>query len=189
MKAGATVSAGFTWNKQRKEAARLLGTTSLSFAEVADRVGVSVITLKRWREDPEFTAKVKEFEAGDFDDAMRSSHARRADRIRTLSDTANRLLDLFHARSVLEFDSDEETEAYHRNGGRTGLVTARKRSVGSGEYAVIVTDFSFGAAAVKELRETLKSIAVETGQWGNLKVDPANTQIVVTFAERSDGPE
>lgn len=67
---------------------------------------------------------------------------------------------------MLQSHSADEQDPYERNGGASGLMIARKRLVGSSEFGVIVTDFGLDTPAVEELRETLKTLVIESDQCG-----------------------
>src|SRR5262245_20861312 len=79
-------AAPFSWNESKLQAVYLLAEDELTDEEIAGKVGVHRATLARWKECPDFLAKVKEAVAELGEVAQRYALGRRAYRIRCLND-------------------------------------------------------------------------------------------------------
>lgn len=79
----------FAWTKGKAQAAVRLAEDDLSDEQIADEAGVNRRTLDRWKQHPEFAARVKDLVAEMTARAQRRGFARRERRI----DRYNRRLD------------------------------------------------------------------------------------------------
>ena len=143
---------------QVSEAAELLAAGELSQAEIAERVGVDRRTLWRWRQDPEFMAKVEAIRAGLSDQAYDRGVALRFLRIKALNDRWNRL------RRVIEARADDPDLA-GAPGGSTGLLVRKIKSVRDGNDNRLVEEFEVDTGLLAELRAIEQHAAKELGQW------------------------
>lgn len=172
------------WSKERKQAAWLLGRTTLRAREIAENVGVSVETLYSWRAHPEFKDAVRKHEEEELEEARRVRYARRSDRILALSHELQQIDEVFTARAsdVAPYEAD-------KHGLETGRVVRQYKGFGNGEFLEIKTEYAIDTPAIKEKRELLKQLAQEVGEW-NDKPDPnavTESQITIQFTEREDG--
>lgn len=181
--------ARWSWTREKYEAARLYGQTAMSHAEVADSLGISEKTIARWRSWPEFRQKIADFENAKLDEAKRYPFTRRADRVIFLSDQLLSLLAVIKARKVRQFKTEYETDEYEAEGGRTGAITRTRKANGSGENAEYWFDYQVDLGLSKEIREILKQLSQELGQWDQANIDPVDASIIVQFLERGDGPK
>lgn len=165
----------FTWSKKSSRAAQLVADDQLTNVEIAAQVGITDRTLNRWKLDPQFQARVEEIVEKKRESLLKKSIAdsdRRQDALIQLFDKAQK---------VIEARANE-----HKNvpGGDTGLLVRDVRLVKvyeSSESAppenpededlyfakrtVTVEVYAVDTALLKEMRELMKHIAIERGEW------------------------
>lgn len=154
---------GFQWTKARADAAVLLAENDLSDQAIAERVGVGRMTLFRWRQHPEFAARIAEHVA-EFEAAtLRYEIAKRRRRVAALQGRWDKLHAIIEQRA--------ERYGGAAPGSDTGLLVRQYKSIRSGtsklgdpEYET-VEDWALDATLLKELREHEKQAAQEVGQW------------------------
>jgi hypothetical protein len=162
----------FTWNEQTEQAAALLAEGRLSDAEIATRIGVHRKTLYRWRKDPAFTARVTEIL-----DRVREETLRRGIAVKTRRiDVSNSLWE-----RLLRVAEERAADPLIRGvpGGSTGLVTARRKILRSGDAAEEVVEHALDTGLLKALVEIQKLAARELGQWAE---PPVAEQYVKTYS-------
>src|SRR5262245_59267178 len=110
----------FTWNKQREKAAALLAAGDLSDGEIADQIGITDRQLRRWKQQPAFSARVAEIVDRTRRAIEEKGIALKQNRIAALVDRQQRMQRVIEARA---------TE--HRNvpGGDTGLLVRQVKLV------------------------------------------------------------
>ena len=176
----------FPWTKVRTDAAVLVAENALNDADIADRLGVSRKTLFRWRQHPEFSARVADH-VSDFEaSTLRYEITRRRRRVAALQGRWEKLQAIVEQRAGC-FGDDAP-------GADTGLLVRQYRSIRSGtsesgdpEYET-VTEWVLDAPLLKELRETEKQAAQEVGQWTEKRevVGPGGGPIEVVFRYVND---
>src|SRR4051794_22257426 len=106
------------------EAAELLAVGELSYSEVAARLGIDGRTVFRWRQDPEFMARVAALRAGlcaaEFDYGV----SLRLARVVALNDRWERLRKLVDDRAA-------DPAMAGAPGGSTGLLIRKVKGLGS----------------------------------------------------------
>lgn len=151
----------FNWTGAREKAAALLAEDRLSDEEISTDCGVTRQTLARWKQAPEFQARidtlVSEFRAR----VRRRGIAILERRVAALQDRWERLQQVIQERAE-ELDGECP-------GGSTGLLTRQLKVIGRGEDAREVEEFSVDTGLLKELREHEKQAAQELGQWTERK--------------------
>lgn len=147
------------YRQQRDQAACFLADGSKSLVEIAKTVGVSEMTLARWRKDHEFVAKVQQYQAEWRERVKRDGIA---DRLRRVEGQVRR-----HRKLERIIDARAEASAGEANpapGADTGLLVKRLKSVGYGDSAQIIEEWSIDDAALKEMRGLEEAVAIELGQ-------------------------
>lgn len=192
----------FAWTKPRLRAAELVAEDGLTDEEIAAEVKVSRSTLNRWKQHPDFEAKVDEFIAALERAARRRAIARRDKRLAGYDERRRRMLDLIEARS-------KDPDLARLPGGATGLVVGRLKAIKlsyderemdeaelDGEappkqfVSIEAWESDFDAALLRELRELEKQAAQDAGQWSEKReLTGDGGAVVVVIGERADGPQ
>lgn len=159
----------FRWNQAKHEAAQLLAVDELTDDEIGQKVGADPRTLYRWRQHPEFAARVAEIVRALGEVSRRVAIANRNRRVRWLNDRVERMHSVIRERAA-------EPAMQEVPGGKTGLMVRTVRGVGAG---IIVEEYEVDTALLKELREHEKQAAQEVGQW----VDRGETVLKKLVAE------
>jgi hypothetical protein len=136
----------------------LVAQDELTNEQIAERVGVARYSLDRWKLAPEFRSRVASLVA-DMREAVRQ---------RGIADKRNRL-DLYEdikdrLRQVVAERAADPTMA-DVPGGRTGMLVRGYKSIGSGESAQRVEEYTVDGVLAKELRDYAKQAAIEVGDW------------------------
>lgn len=154
---------GFQWTKDRLKAAQMLADNSKTDVEIADHLGIGRATLARWKERPEFAARVAEIVAETAGALKAKGIAEKQNRINALSERLDRMQELIAARASSMADEIA--------GGETGLLVAIPMQWGS--------KYAFDAALLKEMREHEKQAAIELGEWSEKRelTGPNNTPL------------
>lgn len=149
----------FRWNEKKLQAAKLVAENNLSRERIAEEVGCGFSTLVKWKMDPDFKAKVAEYEAEIEAEMMRLPIAKRHVRVNRLNDLARRLQVVIDDRESA-YAEDEDII-----GGRSGAVVKQIKSVGYGKDSRIVEEYAVDTALIRELRAIDEQAAKELGQW------------------------
>lgn len=147
----------FPWAEPSIEAAILVAEDRLTDDTIAKRVGVHRSTFYRWKQHPEFKARVKEH-LNEFSEHARSKGLARIDRRMAAYEDRHKRM----SRVIRERARDMNDEA---PGGGTGLLTRQYKVMGSGESATTITEYSVDTGLLREIRELEKQIAQDSGQW------------------------
>jgi transposase-like protein len=166
-------SGEWSWTAPREEAARLLAEDALTDEEIAARVGICAVQLWRWKQRPEFAARVREAAGVIGRAVLRYAVARRTRRVEDLDNLRSGLLQVIAERGA-------SRHMQGASGGRTGLLVRRLRMIGSGDSAREVEEFEFDAALVRELREVERQAAQECGQWVERREQTGAVELVLT---------
>jgi hypothetical protein len=169
-------AAPFSWNESKLQAAYLLAEDELTDEQIAAKVGVHRATLARWKEWPDFLAKVKEAVAELGEVAQRYALGRRAFRVRCLTDRAQRLRRVIEQRAA-------DPSMRGVPGGDTGLVVRQVKGIGKGQYFRVVEEYAVDTALLHELRETERQAAQELGQWSEKRETTLSGTVAVQPAE------
>ncbi len=175
--------APFEWDEQREKAARLLADGELTDAEVAGVCDTTRMTLWRWKQHPEFKAKITEHvkEAGDV--ARRYAIGRKERRLKNLNDRYERLHQAIRDRAADPGLQDVP-------GGPTGLVVQQVKGIGAGVNFEKVKEYRIDIAVLAELRECERQAALEARDWSTKTIvsGPGGGPVPVTIIEFR-GPE
>lgn len=142
---------------KRERAAILVSEDRLIDLEIAESVGITRKTLHKWKQRPDFSARVAELTQIWTDRAMRYGLARREKRLAVLQDQHDRLLRVIEERAADPSMADVP-------GGKTGLLLRTFKGLGNGEAARIVEEYAVDTATVREMREIHARIEKELGQ-------------------------
>jgi len=139
-------------------AARLVAEDQLSDAKICEKIGISEVSLWKWKGKPDFSARVDKYISEFRSRIRRSGIAVVENRIARLQDIERRMARLIEARAA----------AYARPeipGGDTGLVVEEIKGIGAGDKFETVYEYKTDAALLRELREYNKQVSQELGQW------------------------
>jgi phage terminase small subunit len=153
-------------DKQQTFVAAYLGAAKRNAAEAARIAGYK----QPYSQGPRLLRNVEIQKAvGDVQAEVKESnqfdHARR---LAVLSDLAERHIRLVEARA--EGTTDDPIE-----GGATGLLIRQRKNIGTAS----VTEYFADTAVTKEIRELLKQIAVERGEWTEKRDQTGNVGVIV----------
>lgn len=152
----------FEWDKQKVQAAYLLGTSTMTQKDIGDYIGISPSTISTWKKIPEFKERVDELEQEELEEVMRLPFARKSGRIRKYDELLQGMSKVIEARKE-DFRGTPEALT---TGGDTGLVVRKKRALGSGgPFMEIIEEYEVDTGLIKAIESMSTQIAKETGQW------------------------
>jgi putative insertion element HTH domain-containing protein len=164
------------------KASFLLARDELTDAQIAQIAGIGTTTLYRWKKDPDFLARIDQHNSDFRELARRKAITIVERRIDALNDRAKRIKRLINERAEARIMQGVP-------GGTTGLLSHTLKSIGSGENATTVDEYTFDVAVLKELREIEKQAAIELGQWERRVTiegaEPAKRIVIPDADERS----
>jgi len=154
----------FAWTRNRELAAQLVAEDRLTNVEIGARCGVVDRQLERWKEIPEFRARVAEhlatYRAKITADGL-------ADRINQIAFIKSRLADIHgivESRGLLAVASGD----WNAPGASTtqrGLQAHTVKSIGSGAKQQTVHEFALDTALIAEERALLQHLSILMGDW------------------------
>jgi hypothetical protein len=147
-------TAKFRWSPERERAAILLATDDMGEMQIAETVGVHISTLWRWRQHPEFAARVGDHVGQLQASMLRYRIAKKRERIKDLNALYEKQLAVVAERAADPTMADVP-------GGSTGLMVRQLKVVGT----VTVEEYAVDTALLKEIRGTQEQAAKELGQW------------------------
>ena len=121
--------------------------------EIAQSVGVYRTTLWRWKEMPDFAARIEENRGALRRAVTAKGIAVRETRLAELQGLYDRMGLIVSGRA------DDMVDA---PGGESGLLARQYKQVGRDSYR---EEYQFDAALVREMRATLQQAAQEKGEW------------------------
>lgn len=189
-------------NARMERAARLVAEDDLTDEQIAETIGISKRQLERWKQLPDFKARVAQHVADITHQVMHSGYCRVDKRLQLLNTNVNRLEAIIGAKreQVLKereakrgelgeaLDDDEEMEQHYlktlgelaaQPGAETGLLIRKETPVKHG----VQVEHLIATHVIAEERALLKHIAQETGEWierisGNISLDSAITGLL-----------
>jgi hypothetical protein len=131
--------------------------------DLADRAigaacGVTERTIERWKQHPEFAARVQEHRDAWREAIKAKGIAERQNRVDALNDRWHRMQQVIEERA-------EDAATARVAGGSTGLIVRDVKGVGKGEDFQLIDIYSVDTGLLKELREHEKQAAQELGEW------------------------
>lgn len=143
---------------KREHAAQLAGEDDLSDAEIADCCGISRRMLSRWRWEPEFQARIEEYRRRRYQACESDGIGDKWMRVKALDERVasfNRII----------IERGKSPEMRKEPGGRTGMLVLRQKALRvSGRRMLVVSEFPFDAALVREYLKHFMQAAQELGQ-------------------------
>jgi hypothetical protein len=164
--------------KVHETAAALIAEGELEHVQICKQIGVCTRTLRRWKQEPEFLARV---------DAILEAY-RAEIRCRSIAVVERRveaLIKRWERLNQIIADRAADPAMEHVPGGKTGLLV--RRAV-YGVYGDKTTRFEYyllDVSLLRELREHEKQVAIELGQWG-LKAGPVQVTKAYINIEADD---
>lgn len=144
----------FLWTHPREEAAFLVAEDRLMDYQIAEKVGICLKTLTRWKARPEFRLRVDEHVA-EFKRLVRSRGLAILERrVAQMDDRWKRMQQVIQERA-------ESSEHSQFAGGATGLLAIQHKSIAE----EIVKEAAVDTGLLKEMRELEKQASQELGQW------------------------
>ena len=137
----------FLWTKRRLTAALEVAKDQLLDNQIAEKCGISRVTLERWKNLPEFMVQVEQHHETWRKKVRAEGIANRQNRVDFMNERWAKLRQVLEERGL-----DPSVQAVP--GGKTGLLCQQANEV----YAV-------DTGTLKELREHEKQAAQELGQW------------------------
>lgn len=170
----ATPGGPFEWDEQRERAARLLAEGELTETEIAKQLEVDRRTVYRWKQHPDFQARVAEIVQELGEPALRYAIGRRERRLRNLNDRLERMHQVIRDRAADPKMADVP-------GGKTGLMVRNVKAVKGRAVSLYAVD----TGLLRELREHEKQAAIELGQWAEKRElsGPGGGPVPITFVE------
>lgn len=165
--------AEFQWNAKRERAAALVADDSLSDEQIAAELKVGRATLARWKDRPEFIARVREIVESVRAALEAKGIAARQNRIDALNERHELMREVIRQRA----------SAYQGEGvgGSTGLIVKDVKGIGRGYDFQVVEVYGVDTGLLRELREHEKQMAQELGEW-----QERSTQVNVDLTNCSD---
>jgi hypothetical protein len=148
----------FKWSERRERGAILLAADQLTDEQIATEVGISRAAFAKWKNNPEFRARVQELIAAALKKVADKGIREKANRIAWLDDREQRMQTVIRERS-------EDPTWREVPGWGTGLLVHRQRQIGGGRDAQIVDEFEVDTGLLSEMRATEQQAAKELGQW------------------------
>ena len=144
--------------ERHEQAATLVAADDLNDEQIAAEVGISRITLSRWKQHPDFDALVQHH----LDVFRRRVESRgiasRHRRVASQDERWRKLQQVIAERAADDAWSDVP-------GWTTGLLVHQTKQIGAGANAQVVDEFAVDTGLLKEMRELEKHAATELGQW------------------------
>jgi hypothetical protein len=148
----------FAWTRKTERAALLVAQDDLADRAIGAACGVTERTIERWKQHPEFAARVQEHRDLWREAIKARGIAERQNRVDALNDRWHRM------RQVIE-ERAEDAATARVAGGSTGLIVRDVKGVGKGEDFQLIDIYSVDTGLLKELREHEKQAAQELGEW------------------------
>lgn len=149
----------------REQAAILLAEGRVSDQKIADSVGVSRRSLERWKNEPEFDARVSQIADELCARAKKFAIARVEGRMIVRQEMENKLLTVFAERAQEAAETNSDVP-----GLRTGLVCKTLKGIGKGEDFQVVEEYEVDTGSIRELRGLHEDAAKDMGQLEEAKV-------------------
>ena len=142
---------------KRERAAILLAEDRLSDRQIAEELGISRMSLARWKKNPRLAARVEELDAIMCEQALKHGIARRETGIAVQHEMQSKLLTVIAERA-------KDAELQGVPGGKTGLVCKTVKGIGKGDDFRVVEVFETDTPTVKALLALHEQAAKEMGQ-------------------------
>lgn len=171
----------FKWSDKRENAAMLVAQDEKPDREIAALIGVSEMTLERWKKHPEFRARIDSLLVEIREAVRKKGIAQKHRRLQNLNRRAE-LMERVIDERARQHPSIDDLGASPAAGASTGLMVLTRRYLPGGG---IVEEWAVDTGLLKELRETEKQAAQELGEWVE-KVAPTDPTGKQEYASLSD---
>jgi len=141
---------------KRDEAAQLLAEDRLTDREIAAKVGITERQLNRWKNLPDFAARIDEIRAETAARLKAQGIRLKETRLTKLNNLIERLDVVIDARAA---------DLAGITGGESGLLVRTVKMIGSGHDAERIEEYAVDTRLLKEYREIMRHAAVEKGEW------------------------
>ena len=158
-----------TLDHRQQLAAQLVAEDELGDDKIAERVRITTRQLRRWKQRPDFRARVAEISRLLGETILRRAIARKASRIRAMDERWAGLQQIIEERAV-------DPAMLSVRGGSTGLIIMKQK--GSGIEYVVDHDI------LKAMLDLEKQAAQELGQWQEKIEIKSEQQIKITDEEK-----
>ncbi|MES2458979.1 MAG: hypothetical protein V4671_00235 [Armatimonadota bacterium] len=152
----------FEWDERREMAAALIARGDLTMQQVAEAVGCDRNTIHWWRLHPAFGQRIEEHLETAREALMTVGVASKANRVRAAHDRWLRIQQIIEERAAAAM---ADPEASAMPGASSGLLVRRQKVTGSGTSAMLLEEWVFDAALMREIRSLEEHTARELGQW------------------------
>lgn len=160
--------ATWTWTGQREQAAALVADNTQSDEQIAAAVGITRMTLRRWRTHPAFEERVSALVDTFRTELKHRGIAERQNRVDALNDRWQKMQAVIEARAA-----GLDAEDYEGLVPKTFRDAARSAGFGTGLLAVewkasaysLKPVFKVDTGLLAEMRATEQQAAQELGQW------------------------
>ena len=191
----------WTWTKKREDAAKLM-CQGVSDVLIARKLNVNPRSIARWKDRDEFNERRTELMAELTLKVKREFLANKSGRIQSLVEDFNALSLILNERGVdCEWlGEDGKPRKSGAPGGSTGYLAREYQSrdtadvVHDGKPAKVSSPkavYKFDSAIMRERRELRKQIAIELGEWEEVKIPDSDrldeVLAVLRFAQSNQG--
>lgn len=152
----------FKWDERREQAAAMIARGDMTMQQIAEAVGVDRNTIHFWRMHVEFNARVETYVETARQALLSVGVASKINRIRAMHDRWLRLQSIIEERAAAAL---ADSEARDIPGAASGLLIRQQKVVGSGRNAMLLEEWVFDAALMREMRSLEEHAARELGQW------------------------
>jgi len=142
---------------RQEKAAILVAEDYQPDAQIAETIGITRMTLGRWKKKPAFAARVDEISAEICEKALKEGISRREKRLAVQNDTHNKLLVVIQERA-------KDPELQTVPGGKTGLVCKTVKGIGKGDDFRVVEQYATDTDTIKAILSIHEQTAKELGQ-------------------------
>jgi hypothetical protein len=139
-------------------AVQLIAADEITDAEIAERVGVNPATLWRWKKRDDFRDALKAYITECEESFVNVGIGQKNRRLAMLGDQFLRMRTVMLERAA-------DPKMADIPGGKTGLLCRTVKGVGRGDDFELIDLYEVDTALLKEMRETMKQAAQESGQW------------------------
>ena len=153
------------WDEKKLKAATLLAEGALTDAEIARKVGSSERQLYRWKQHPEFRARMQQIAQAIGDKLQHHAIMRKVRRAERLNQRWEKMHQVLQERA-------EDPEMHDVPGGKTGLVVKTVRGVGKGEDFRLIEQYEVDTGLLKAMLEHERRAAEEAGDLSSIEDRP-----------------
>ena len=193
------------WTRKRELAAKLVADETLTGTEIGNQVDVGRRTLDRWKTSPEFQARVDGYIEAFKKSVRQKFLAVKEVRLQSLIEDFNATTLILRERGIDAAWMDE-TGHIRKDGAPGGSTGYLAREYQNRETADVIHEgkpakvarpkaiYRFDSAIMRERRELRKQIAIELGEWDEVKIPDSTDRLdevlaVLRHAEKNQAAE